>query len=369
MTRLASPPPARPARRSLLSAVAPAPLASAVAPAPLASAVAVALALGALAACGGDGDHSYDFGPYRVAAGVEIESECVQISLHNDAPVYVNTVELTTGPGFHHSNWTYLPDYVLPGPDGKFDCDERGYSEVIAAVHGGALFAQSTQAQHEVQAFPPGVAIKLPARTKIIGQVHLLNPTDAQIEIRPTIALTMIPEVEVVTRLAGVTFQDQALALPANRQSRFTVECDLSERHRALTGGDPDFNIYYALAHYHELGTGLTLEAVRPDGTATTVYSTATHAGDTLGGPIAPVFSMAGFTKLRFSCDFYNPRAEVVRWGFGDQEMCVFLAFSDSPYTWAGGANEPDEPENETPVGNALHYTSPCAVYATDARH
>jgi hypothetical protein len=355
MTRLAPLPPARPARparRTLLSAVA---AASLLAP--------------ALAACGGDGDHSYDFGPYRVAAGDEIVSECVQISLHNDAPVYVNTVELTTGPGFHHSNWTYIPDYFIPGPDGKFDCDERGYSELIAAVHGGVLFAQSTQVQHEVQAFPPGVAVKLPAHTKLIGQVHLLNPTDAQIEIRPNISLTPIPEAEVVTRLAGITFQDQALALPANRQSRFTVECELAERHRALTGVDPDFNIYYALAHYHELGTGLTLEAIRPDGTATTVYDTATHVGDTLGGPIAPLFNMAGFTRLRFSCNFYNPRAEVVKWGFGDQEMCVFLAFSDSPYTWAGGANEPDAPENETPVGNALHYTSPCSVYATDSRH
>jgi hypothetical protein len=78
---------------------------------------------------------------------------------------------------------------------------------------------------------------------------------------------------------------------------------------------------------------------------------------------------MTGYKKLRFACDFYNPRAQAVEWGFGDQEMCVFLAFSDSPYAWGGGVNDSDElPLNETAVGGALHYTNPCAVFATDAR-
>ncbi len=328
----------------------------------------LALSLGA---CGGDDDRvrSFDFGPYTVKAGDEIESDCVQISLGNSESVYVNSVELTTGPGFHHSNWLYVPEHVFAGPDGTFDCSDRGYSEAVAAIFGGVLFAQSTQTPHEVQAFPPGVAVKLPPKTKLVAQLHLLNPSDEPLALRPNITLATIPEAEVTTTLAGISFQNQALALPASRESRFTVECDLGERHRALLGSDPDFRIYYGLAHYHELGTRLSIEAVRPDGTATTVYTTETKVGDTLGGPIEPTFDMTGYTKLRFACDFYNPRAEVVEWGFGDQEMCVFLAFSDSPYAWGGGVNDSDQvPLNETPVGNALHYSNPCEVFATDAR-
>jgi hypothetical protein len=326
------------------------------------------LALSQVAACSDGPPNSYDFGPFTVASGDEVMSDCVQISLHNDAPVYVNSVELTTGPGFHHSNWLYVPEHVFAGPDGTFKCRDRGYSEAVAAVFGGVLFAQSTQVPHEVQAFPPGVAVKLPPKTKLIGQIHLLNPTDAPLKLRPNITLSLIPEVEVATKLAGISFQNQALALPPNRESRFTIECDLAERHRTFLGTDPNFRIYYGLAHYHELGTRLDLEAVRPDGTATTVYSTANLAGDALGGPIDPAFDMTGYTKLRFSCNFYNPRADVVQWGIGDQEMCIFLAFSDSPYAWGGGMNEPEPPQTETQVGNALHYTSPCAVFATDAR-
>jgi hypothetical protein len=326
-----------------------------------------------LAACGEDidwtpGVHALDFGPYKLKAGTERVSDCVQITLHNDEPIYVNAVELTTGPGFHHSNWVYVPESVFAGEDGTFDCDDRKYSEPVVAVFGGVLFAQSTQTPHEVQAFPPGVVVKLPAKTKLVAQIHLLNGADSQVKLSPRITLTTIPGAEVRTRLSGISFQDQALALPPNRESRFTVECDIAERHRALLGREPDFNIYYGLAHYHDLGTRLVLEAVREDGTASTVYTTAHRAGDTLGGPIDPPFNMTGYARLRFSCDFYNPRPEPVLWGVGDQEMCVFLAFSDSPYLWGGGVNEPDPPLNETVVGNALHYSNPCAVFANDAR-
>ncbi|HWU91419.1 MAG TPA: hypothetical protein VN253_29330 [Kofleriaceae bacterium] len=323
------------------------------------------------AACtGDDGVHTYEFGPYTVKPSEEVVRDCVQITLHNTEDLYVSSVELTTGPGFHHSNWLYVPEHVFAGEDGTFHCGDRGYSEAVAAVFGGVLFAQSTQTPHEVQAFPPGVAVKLPPHTKLVANIHLLNSTDAPLTLTPSIKLKAIRAEEATTLLAGISFQDQALALPANRESRFTVECDLAPQHRTLFGTDPDFHIYYVLAHYHDLGTGLTLEAVRPDGGATTIYSTKTRVGDTLGGPIEPPFAMTGYTKLRFSCDFYNPRPEVVRWGVGDQEMCVYLAFSDSTYNWGGGVNDSDEPpQNETQVGSALHYSNPCSVFATDNSH
>jgi hypothetical protein len=331
------------------------------------AALLLGLSLAAVAACSEEDAHSYDFGPYTIKPGQEVVKDCVQITLHNTEAVYVQAVELTTGPGFHHSNWLYVPEHVFAGEDGTFDCDDRGYSEAVAAVFGGVLFAQSTQVAHEIQAFPPGVVVKLPPRTKLVAQIHLLNSTEAPLTLKPNIKLATLPAEQVVTQLSGISFQDQALWLPANRESRFTVECNLATDHRKLLGRDPDFNIYYALAHYHDLGTGLTLEAVREDGSATTIFTTTTKVGDTLGGPLEPAFSMKGYSKLRFSCDFYNPRPEVVRWGVGDQEMCVFLAFSDSTYNWGGGANDTDEPAgNETQVGNALHYSNGCAVFGTD---
>jgi hypothetical protein len=76
---------------------------------------------------------------------------------------------------------------------------------------------------------------------------------------------------------------------------------------------------------------------------------------------------MTGFSKVRFSCDFFNPRSEVVKWGVGDQEMCVFLAFTDSAFNWGGGVNMPEPPQNEVQVGNMMQYTNPCTVFGNDA--
>jgi hypothetical protein len=324
-------------------------------------------------ACGQDTtdpSRSFPFGPYSLAPGQEVTDQCVSVTLHNDAPIYVNQVELTTGPGFHHSNWFYVPEFVAPGADGTWKCADRNFLDVVAGVQGGVLFAQSTQSTHEIQAFAPGVAIKIPAHSRIVGDTHLLNAGDAVISVPLSIAITTIAATEVTTELAALSFENQALGLPPHKASRFTIiDCDIATEHQTQLGRAPDFSIYYALPHYHTLGTGLTFEAVRPDGTATTIYETAHRVGDALGGIIDPPFSMVGYSKIRFSCSFDNPRDTTVHWGFGDQEMCVFLAFTDSSRTWAGGALMYENPGAGVDTGSVVEFTHGCQVISNDASH
>jgi hypothetical protein len=331
------------------------------------------LVLCLLAACGSsgggqfEGAKTYEFGPFVLQPNDEINDQCVQITLDNDDYANVNIVELTTGKGFHHSNWFYVPEDRFTGlgpdqtvPDGTFKCDDRGFDQAIAALEGGVFFAQSTQTPHEIQKFPEGVAVRVPPHFKLVSQVHLLNATDAPITLKPNIKVTYLKDADVKTRLAGMSFQNAALALPPNMNSKFTVECDLGASHRMALNRAPDFKIYYALAHYHDLGTGLTVEAVTANGEAATVYTTTTAVGDTLGGPINPLFDFTGYEKVRFSCSYYNNRSSVVRWGVGDQEMCVFLAFTDSKYNFGGGVLQREEPQNAAMVGNTMTFQNPC---------
>src|SRR5262245_60303752 len=91
------------------------------------------------AACttsGGPGTSTYKFGPFTIASHEEITQDCVQISLHNDKAMYVSSVELTTGTGFHHSNWFFVPETTFFGDDGTFTCADRAYSEPTAAIFG-----------------------------------------------------------------------------------------------------------------------------------------------------------------------------------------------------------------------------------------
>jgi hypothetical protein len=332
--------------------------------------VAAAFVLAACASTPSDptGPQTFSFGPYTIGAGEEVTNQCVQITLHDAHDLYVNQVELTTGPGFHHSNWFYVPESEFFGDDGTFTCDDRNFSEPAAALFGGVLFAQSTQSAHEVQSFPPGVAIRVPAHSKLVAQIHLLNPAEQDVMLAPTIALTPIAQAEVTTQLAAISFEDHALGLPPRKQSRFSVDCDLGTTSQQVAGGPPDFSIYYALAHYHRMGTGMTVEAVKDDGSAATIYSTMTKIGDSLGGTIDPAFDFTGYTHLRFSCDYYNDTDTTVSWGNGSAEMCVFLAFSDSAYNWGGGVTSNDAPGDPT-IGSdgVMTYTHGCSVFANPA--
>ena len=315
---------------------------------------------------------SYPFGPYTVQPSEEIADQCVQITLHNDTTLYINTVELTTGAGFHHSNWVFVPESGYTGDDGTFRCADRQFDQALAVVRGGGvLFAQSTQSAHDVQSFPPGAAIEIPAHYKLLSTIHLLNPTDNVLQLHPVIALTPIDPKALTTKLAGMSFENHAIGLPAMMQSRFTVDCDLTDQWNQLyTTGQvsaqhPDFHLYYALAHYHTLGTGLTIEAVKPDGTAATIFTTANKVGDSLGSPLDPPFSMAGYTRLRFSCDYYNNTGGTVVWGTGSNEMCVFLSFTDSAFDWGGGIPLDGSPGQGAMVGSVMTFNTPgCMVFA-----
>src|SRR4051812_23388536 len=152
---------------------------------------------------------TYPFGPFTIAPSEEVVGRCVQIDLHNANDLYINSIDLTTGPGFHHSNWFFMPEHFYADQPGVFDCDETAIT-VTAAINGGVLFAQSTQLAEQTQAFPEGVAIHIPPHSKLVAQIHLLNPSDATLSLKPTISLTPLDKKDVTTVLAAISFENHA---------------------------------------------------------------------------------------------------------------------------------------------------------------
>jgi hypothetical protein len=330
----------------------------------------------AAAACGTDPDPTapltLSFGPYTLNPGQELTDTCVSTTLHNDQPIYINSVELQAATGIHHSNWFWVPEFMYPGSDGQWSCTERGFNEGIAGLKGGVLFAMSTQATHETQAFPAGAVIKVPPHSKIVAGLHLLNAGDTKLSVPLSLVLRPIAEADVVHVLAGLSFENESIALPPHLKSRFTVECDLGPKHEALFGRPVDFKLYYALPHYHALGIGETFEAIRDsDGGSDMIWETANKIGDRLGGTIDPPFDLTGHSKLRFACEFDNPRDVTVGWGVGDQEMCIIVAYTDSTYTWGGGVVGPEDPgPGVAGVDGVVDFIAPtCQVLVADAEH
>jgi len=57
-----------------------------------------------------------------------------------------------------------------------------------------------------------------------------------------------------------------------------------------------------------------------------------------------------------------NPTDQLVRYGVGEQEMCVMLAFTDSRLTWGGGVLERRVGEEVSNDGETSFHEAPCQM-------
>ena len=312
-----------------------------------------------------EADFSHSFGPVAVERGGEIADLCVSWTLDNDEALNVNQVAMVADKGFHHSNWFHVPEDRFEGPDGVWPCDERGFNEAVAAGTGGVLYAQSTQVTAETQEFGEGVVIPIAPRSRIVANVHLLNTSGDDLDAQIHLGLNAIDDAQVVTKLSGLMLQNETLAIPPMSRSAFRSACEMNDKHIDAIGSEIDFNIYYVLPHYHTLGVGMTLEAVGDDGFVS-IFDGLGVVGDPWGVTLDQPFSMKGYTGLRYSCHYDNPRDDVVGWGIGDQEMCVMLAFTDSPNLWGGFAGSSADPEM---VNGVATFDSSCGMLTYPSAH
>lgn len=328
----------------------------------------VLLCAALLGACGEDPKPAapealeHTFEAINVARGEEIPSLCQSWTLNNDEDLYVTAVYQENDGAWHHSNWFFVPEDIYDGPDGTWRCGERNFTETEAGLEGGVFFAQSTQSRTDAQVFPEGMALRVPARSRIVGNVHLINASAEDVSTALSLRVETAPSDEGLTKLYPVSFTNLALDLEPNAESRFTMECEVGSKFEQKFGRAPDFNIVYVLPHYHDLGNYFLLEAVNEDGGATEVFETSVQIGDPSGATLDPLFNMDGATSLRVTCGYMNPRSQRVGYGVGDQEMCVFLAYIDAPLKIAGTAltNTPLGPDD----GGIYLNDSACAAVA-----
>lgn len=282
----------------------------------------------------------------------EIQGICQSWTLNNDEPIWVNNVTFDTGEGWHHSNWVYVGEEHFDGPDGTWPCRERDFTEIAAgAAGGGAFFAQSTQSTHEEQRFGSGAAYLIPARSRIIGSVHVINLTDGPLTTAATFHIDEIPEADVVTELRTMAVDNRGIEIPAHAASESRTECDFADALSAPL----DMSVYYVLPHYHGLATGLVLEVYGGPNDGTVIFSTEAGIGDPLGAAIDPPVSLTGAMGVRMRCTYMNTGDETVGYGVDAvDEMCTLLAYTDGPRL--GGISSSITSSEALPDGSMLHH-------------
>ncbi len=272
----------------------------------------------------------HEFGLYELEGGEEIE-HCVQWTLDNEKALYVNSVTLGNEGSFHHSNWLVVPESLIEGEDGYFDCSSRGWNGLTFATQGTVLFAQSTQSREEVQTFPEGIAIKIPPKHRVVAQVHNLNLSPKKIETNLRMQLDLLHPKDVKTVVAPLRLSYINLDIQPKMQTRFSATCDFKKKYENSTQTSfDDVKIYWSLPHYHELGNYFSLSIVGGENDGKMVHELSGFNAEANGKMHLPAIEMKGATGLRFSCGYNNPRDENVGFGIGDQEMCVMLGFMDA---------------------------------------
>jgi hypothetical protein len=301
---------------------------------------------------------THQFPDFTSESGEEILDQCRSWTLGNDTDLWVNSVELEQNEASHHSNWTFVPDKEFPGEDGTWTCDDRGYDQLSAALLGGVIYAQSTQATREVQKFADGVVVRIPAHSKIISAVHILNTSSETVTGHVTLSLYALEENQVTTRLAPFHVSYDGLDIPAKSTARFSGECDVS---KPFPGGQVAAKIHWMLPHTHALGSRFFLEIMGGPNDGQSVIDIQDFFGEANGTRYDPPIDLTGALGVRFGCEFENPRSESVKWGFGDQEMCEALGFYEAPLAFESRIDEAIADGSE---GDILKFTGECSTIA-----
>jgi hypothetical protein len=273
---------------------------------------------------------SHDFPAQTVAAGEERLGECRSWTLHNDEEVWVNAVELVQTESSHHTNFVFVPDDRYPGPDGIWTCADRAYEFYTAISAGGVLFAQPTQSAADTQRFAPGSAIRLPPYTRIVSDIHLLNAGSRPVTGQAQLTLYTLAAAEVSVKLKAFHVEYDALDIPPQTNARFTATCRIASDFAATTGRTFAPKLHYLMPHTHTLATGFFAGVLGGARDGATLLDATTYDTINRGRSFDPPFDMGDADGFVFGCQYANPRAERVTWGFGRGEMCELFGFADT---------------------------------------
>jgi hypothetical protein len=262
-----------------------------------------------------------------VNSGQEILGLCRSWTLNNDEDLWVNTVEFQQDQASHHSNFVFVPDTAYTGPDGIWTATSRNYDFYTAVSMGGVLFAQSTQVTSQVQAFPGAAAIRVPAHSRVISDIHLLNTTPNAITGDAQITLEMLLPSEVKTPLSAFHMEYDDLNIPAHSSAKFTATCAVASSVAASTGDPFGLQLYYLMPHYHTFATEFQASILGGSKDGTSLVDVGAVNGETKAVSFDPPIDMSSAAGFTFSCQYTNNGTYDVVWGFGGEEMCELFGF------------------------------------------
>ncbi len=322
-----------------------------------------------------DASDAPDLGPERASlvhnfgnvtlAPFEESLPCISWTLNNEQALYVERIRMANDGGFHHANWYIVPDTEFPGPDGFWDCDSRGFSDLNAMLSGSSvLYAQSTQALFEDQGLGEGVVVKIPPRRKLIAGGHMLNLSSREMTTSMRMGLEAIHPTLVKDVVVPFRFSYDALRIHPQAETRLTGDCDIGAS--MFSDGNMRLKLYWLLPHYHNLGNYFSVEVKGGAMDGQKIFELTGFNAEPNGKTFNPPLDLTDAQGIKFTCGFNNPTSSFVGWGIGDQEMCMMLGFTSGKYMFDATVRE--RVSEGLDAENINRYGGPCGVLPIPTR-
>lgn len=268
---------------------------------------------------------------------------CSRTTITED--IFVGGFRAIAPPGTHHTVLTVStePD----GPDAVFPCN--------AGTVGLNMIYGSGVGTNEFT-FPEGVAVRLPAGSQVLLNLHLFNtatnPIDgiSGIEVARLDPADVVHEAEIV--LAGKT---GGLRVEPGVTTQ-TGRCEMSH----------DVTIFSVFPHMHQMGTRLKATAMPAGGASTVLVDEPYEFEDQLYYPVSPMLELAAGDEVMIDCTYDNRTRETVTFGDSSlEEMCFAGLYRypkrdggfficDSDVSGGGPSLEGPPCAEEADVGNEL---------------
>ncbi len=281
---------------------------------PLLNPFALGLVLCSVACSGADDDENQP--PGETAANWELVVDadwtleagtegytCARATIHDD--IYIGGFRAIAPLGTHHTLLTVMP----PGqggtePDETFECN--------AATIGVNMIFGAGVGTNELE-FPEGVAVKLPAGSRLLLNLHLFNTSLEELGGLSGTEVKVIEPEDVV---------HEAEIILAGKISGLVVEPGVTTQTGSCSMSH-DVNVFAVFPHMHQMGNHLKATAMPTEADPTVLVDAPYDFEDQLYYPVNPPLELLEGDPVEVECQYDNRTREAV--SFGDSslsEMC-----------------------------------------------
>jgi len=186
-------------------------------------------------------------------------------------------------------------------PDGQFPCGATLGADMLHASGVGS----------DDLTFPPGVAVKIPAGTQIMLNLHLFNPGQDPLSGTSATLVQTMPAADVQQVAEMMLGGTTAIAVPPNGSQTVEANCVFPETATIST----------VWPHMHMYGTHMKVTYEGKAGTQV-LHDAPYSFSDQKNHPITPLTVAAG-EAIRIACTYQNPTSQTITWGDSSKaEMC-----------------------------------------------